>query len=126
MQGSKLLRPKTVSLINNLLQPWIKEGVIARIEANFIISNLKNLVKRNELQPIIPPKLLNQQQVADMLCLGLSNFKKLEKAGVFPFKRKLLGGSVRYCNLDVINFVKATQEDIDAEDGIEELPEVEA
>lgn len=80
MQGSKLLRPKTVSLINNLLQPWIKEGVIARIEANFIISNLKNLVKRNELQPIIPPKLLNQQQVADMLCLGIVEFQKTRKS----------------------------------------------
>jgi len=126
MQGSKLLRPKTVSLINNLLQPWIKEGIIARIEANFIISNLKNLVKRNELQPIIPPRLLNQQEVADMLGLGLSNFKKLEKEGAFPFRRKLLGGSVRYCNLDVIDFIKATQDDIDAEDGIEELSEIEA
>jgi len=126
MEGSKLLRPKTVSLINNLLQPWIKEGIIARIEANFIISNLKNLVKRNELQPIIPPRLLNQQEVADMLGLGLSNFKKLEKEGAFPFRRKLLGGSVRYCNLDVIDFIKATQDDIDAEDGIEELSEIEA
>ena len=126
MQGSKLLRPKTVSLINNLLQPWIKEGIIARIEANFIISNLKNLVKRNELQPIIPPRLLNQQEVADMLGLGLSNFKKLEKEGAFPFRRKLLGGSVRYCNLDVIDFIKATQDDIDVEDGIEELSEIEA
>ncbi len=126
MQGSKLLRPKTVSLINNLLQPWIKEGVIARIEGNYIISNLKNLVKRNELQPIIPPKLLTQQEVSDMLSLGLSNFKKLEKQGIFPFKRKLLGGSVRYCNLDVFDFVKANQEDIDSEDGIEELPEIEA
>jgi len=125
MQGSKLLRPKTVSLINNLLQPWIKEGVIARIEANFIISNLKNLVKRNELQPIIPPKLLNQQEVSDMLSLGLSNFKKLEKQGIFPFKRKLLGGSVRYCNLDVFDFVKANQDDTDVAEDVEEIEEAE-
>jgi predicted DNA-binding transcriptional regulator AlpA len=110
MQEAKLLRPKTVNLINNLLKPWVREGVIAQIEANYIISNLKHLAAKNELQPQIPPKLLTQQEVADILSLGLSNFKKLEKDGIFPFKRKLLGGSVRYCNLDVYNFVNANQE----------------
>jgi predicted DNA-binding transcriptional regulator AlpA len=111
MQEAKLLRPKTVNLINNLLKPWVREGVIAQIEANYIISNLKHLAAKNELQPQIPPKLLTQQEVADILSLGLSNFKKLEKDGIFPFKRKLLGGSVRYCNHDVYNFVKANQDD---------------
>ena len=110
MQEAKLLRPKTVNLINNLLKPWVREGVIAQIEANYIISNLKHLAAKNELQPQIPPKLLTQQEVANILSLGLSNFKKLEKDGIFPFKRKLLGGSVRYCNLDVYNFVNANQE----------------
>ncbi len=111
MQEAKLLRPKTVSLINNLLKPWVREGVIAQVEANYIISNLKHLVAKNELQPQIPPKLLTQQEVADILGLGLSNFKKLEKDGIFPFKRKVLGGSVRYCNLDVYNYVQANQDD---------------
>lgn len=111
MQEAKLLRPKTISLINNLLKPWVREGVIAQVEANYIISNLKHLVAKNELQPQIPPKLLTQQEVADILGLGLSNFKKLEKDGIFPFKRKVLGGSVRYCNLDVYNYVQANQDD---------------
>ena len=107
MSTSTHLRPKTVTLISTLIQPWIKEGIISQIEANYVISNLKSLVKRNELQSIIHPKLLTQQDVSDMLSLGLSNFKKLEKDGVFPFKRKMIGGSVRYYNLDVIDFVKA-------------------
>lgn len=113
MSTPMYLRPKTIDLLGKIMQPWIKEGVISQTEANYIISNLRSLLKRNELQPIVPPRLLTQQDVADMLNLGLSNFKKLEKDGVFPFKRKMVGASVRYCNLDVIDFVKATQEEID-------------
>jgi len=125
MYSNQLLRPQTVKLLQRLMQPWIEIGYISNLEANHIISNLKNLIKHNELIPAIPPRLLTQQEVADMLSLGLSNFKKLEKQGIFPFKRKLLGGSVRYCNLDVFDFVKANQDDTDAGEDAEEIEDAE-
>lgn len=105
MYSNQLLRPQTVKLLQRLMQPWIEIGYIANLEANHIISNLKHLIKHNELIPAITPRLLTQQEVADMLSLGLSNFKKLEKEGVFPFKRKTIGGSVRYSNLAVTEYI---------------------
>lgn len=110
MQPKQLLRPKTVKLIQRLIQPWIEEGVITQSEANHIINNLKNLVRHNELIPAIAPRLLTQQEVADMLGLGLSNFKCLEKSGSFPFKRKTIGGSVRYSNISVIEYIMSTDD----------------
>ena len=41
----------------------------------------------------------------DLLCIGLSNFKKLEKEGYFPFTRRMVGTSVRYRNLDILKFM---------------------
>jgi predicted DNA-binding transcriptional regulator AlpA len=113
MYSNQLLRPRTVKLLQRLMQPWIEIGYIANIEANHVISNLKNLIKHNELIPAIPPRLLTQQEVADMLSLGLSNFKKLEKEGIFLFKRKTIGGSVRYSNLAVIEYIMSTDENTD-------------
>ena len=42
-----------------------------------------------------------------MLALSLSNFKKQEKDGVFSFKRKMVGSSVRYRNTDIIKYILA-------------------
>ena len=110
MYSNQLLRPQTVKLLQRLMQPWIEIGYISNLEANHIISNLKNLIKHNELIPAIPPRLLKQQEVAEMLGLGLSNFKTLEKNNAFPFKRKTIGGSVRYSNISVIEYIMSTED----------------
>ena len=55
--------------------------------------------------PPITPKLIDQREAAEMLGLGLSNFKKLEKENAFPFKRRMVGSSVRYRNLDVLRYI---------------------
>ena len=115
MHSKKLLRPCTVQLLRKLMNPWVDHGVIYNVEANHIINNLNNLIRHNELMPPIPPKLLTQAEVAEMLGLGLSNFKKLEKTGIFPFKRRMLGGSVRYSNLSVIEYIKSTEFDVKEE-----------
>ena len=47
------------------------------------------------------------KEAASMLGIGLSNFKKLESEGRFPFKRKMVGSSVRYRNTDVYQFICA-------------------
>jgi predicted DNA-binding transcriptional regulator AlpA len=92
------------------MQPWIEIGYISNLEANHIVSNLNNLIKHNELIPAIAPRLLSQPEVAEMLGLSLSNFKTLEKNNAFPFKRKTIGGSVRYSNLSVIEYIMSTED----------------
>jgi len=111
MYSEQVLRPKTVKLLKQIMLPWIDEGVIASLEAKNIISNLNYLIKHNEIIPSIVPKLLTQQETADMLNIGLSNFKYLEKNGEFPFKRKTIGGSVRYSNISVIEYLMAADDD---------------
>lgn len=78
-----------------------------------ILSNLKNLSKRGTLLPEIAPKLVDQKTASEMLGVGYSNFRKLERAGEFPFKRTKLGGStsVRFCNIDIINYIMGHDED---------------
>ncbi len=122
MHSNQLLRPRTIKLLQRLMQPWVEIGYIANIEANHIVSNLKHLIKHNELIPAIAPHLLSQPEVAEMLGLSLSNFKTLEKNQSFPFKRKTIGGSVRYSNLSVIEYIMST-EDMNTENTGE--PEVE-
>jgi len=45
-----------------------------------------------------------------MLGIGYSNFKKLEAEGAFPFQRKMVGSSVRYRNIDVIDYICSAPE----------------
>jgi predicted DNA-binding transcriptional regulator AlpA len=92
------------------MQPWIEIGYISNLEANHIVSNLKHLIRHNELIPSIKPRLLSQPEVAEMLGLSLSNFKTLEKNNAFPFKRKTIGGSVRYSNIAVAEYIMSTED----------------
>ena len=103
--GPNQVRMKTVKLISNMLRPWLDEGVVYHREASIIISNLKSLAQKGCLAPDVEPKLLTQQEAADMLNIALSNFKKLEQQGVFPFKRKMVHSAVRYRNTDVIAYM---------------------
>jgi len=104
------IRPQTVRLIKRILTPLMEEGLIPVPELNEVIGNLKHLSEKGELLPAIMPKLIDQEEAASMLGVGLSNFKKLEREGAFSFKRKMVGTSVRYRNTDVINFILASDE----------------
>ena len=99
------LRLRTVKLINSLMHSLVNEGIIQVNEEQIISSNLKRLATHGELMPPITPKLVDQKEAAEMLGLGLSNFKKLEKEEAFPFKRRMVGRSVRYRNLDVLRYI---------------------
>lgn len=57
--------------------------------------------------PLVVPKLINQREAAEMLGLGYSNFKKLEKEKAFQFHRRMLGSSVRYRNIDIVEYIMA-------------------
>ncbi len=105
------LRLKTVKLLNSLIHPLVNEGLIRVNEEHIISTNLKRLATHGELMPPIAPKLIDQKEAADMLGLGLSNFKKLEREDAFPFKRRMVGCSVRYRNLDILRYIMQ-EEDI--------------
>jgi len=99
------IRPRTVSLLCKLMRPLIDEGVITVSEGTEITTNLRHLATKGTLLPPLPPKLLTQSEAADMLNIGLSNFKKMERDNAFPFRRKMVGSSVRFLNLAVLRFI---------------------
>ena len=104
------IRLKTVKLIARFIRPLAEEGLITVPEQNKILVNLKHLAEKGETMPMVPPKLIDQLEAAEMLGLGHSNFKKLEKEGSFPFKRKMVGSSVRYRNLDILKYMMTDSE----------------
>lgn len=100
---------KTVRLIKRIMRPVAEEGLIPIPEYNEVISQLTSLAEHGTTKPVVVPKLLDQREAAEMLGIGLSNFKKLEAEGAFPFKRKMVGSSVRYRNTDIIEYIMQTE-----------------
>lgn len=100
-----IIRPRTIKLLSRLIRPLTDEGLISISEEKEIISNLRHLSNKGELIPEIMPRLIDQREAAQVLGIGHSNFKKLEAAHEFSFKRKRVGSAIRYLNLDVIKYV---------------------
>ena len=98
---------ETVRMFKRIMRPVAEEGIISLPEYNEAISQLTSLAEHGTLKPVIVPKLIDQRSAAELLGIGLSNFKKLESEGAFPFKRKMVGSSVRYRNTDIITFICA-------------------
>jgi len=96
---------KSVKLVDRMLKPFVEEGIIPVSDHNEILLHLKYLASKGKAMPDVLPKLIKMDDVASMLSLGLSNFKKLEKEGIFPFQRKTLGSSVRYRNTDIYRYI---------------------
>ncbi len=101
------IRRKTVKLLARLVRPLVDEGVITVTEENEIIGNLRHLAEKASLRPPITPKLIDQREAAEMLGISLANFKKIERESGFPFPRKMVGSSVRYRNLEVLEYIEA-------------------
>jgi hypothetical protein len=105
------LRIHTVNIVAKLLRPLVEIDLITVPESQFIVANLRHLAEKGNLQPAILPKLVTQDEAAEMLGIGLSNFKKLEKEGKLSFKRRTVGGTaVRYRNTDVFNYIAGTDD----------------
>ena len=96
---------KTVRMFKRIMRPIAEEGIISLAEYNEAISQLTSLAEHGILKPNVIPKLISQQETAEMLGIGYSNFKRMESAGMFPFQRKMVGSSVRYRNTDVIDYI---------------------
>lgn len=109
------IRPKTVSLVAKMLRPWVDEGVVTVAESREIISNLRYLADKGTAMPTMVPKLLTQDEAAEMLGIGKSNFKKIEAEGKLPIRRKMVGTSVRYRNTDILQFMLADDEGAESE-----------
>jgi excisionase family DNA binding protein len=99
------IRTRTVTLVGKLIKPWVDEGIIGVAESRDILANLKHLAERGSLVPTMQPKLLNQDEAADMLGISKSNLKKMEAEGKLPVKRKMVGTSVRYRSTDILEFM---------------------
>ena len=106
---NSLIRLKTVNLIRKLLKPLTEENLIGWNEYQEIIANLKNLAERNELLPIIEPKLLTNEEVAEMLSLSKTHFFKQIKDGSIKLPRIKIGTSIRYRNIDVHKLILSSE-----------------
>ena len=95
----------TVRYFKRIMRPLAEDGIIPLPEYNEAISQLTSLAEHGCRKPAILPKLVDQRQAAEMLGIGLSNFKKIEASGAFPFKRKMVGSSVRYRNTDIYDYI---------------------
>ena len=94
-----------MKLIARLLNPLTESNLIMVPEYREIIAQLQHLATHGEPLPVVVPKMINQSEAADMLGISLSNFKKLEAEGAFPFKRRMVGSAVRYRNTDIVKFI---------------------
>ena len=99
----------TVRFFKRILRPIAEEGIISLPEYNEGISQFTSLAEHGVPKPVVTPKLLDQREVAEMLNISHSNFKKLEAEGAFPFKRKMVGSAVRYRNTDVIDYIISSE-----------------
>ena len=96
---------ETVRLFKRIMRPVAEEGIIPLPEFNEVISQLTSLAEHGKLKPVIIPRLVDMKEASEILGIGLSNFKKLEGENAFPFKRKMVGTSVRYRNTDLYEYL---------------------
>lgn len=101
----------TVRMFKRIMRPVAETGVISLAEYNEAISQLTSLAEHGSLKPTVIPRLIDQREVSEMLGIGISNFKKLESEGCFPFKRKMVGSSVRYRNTEVVDYICSSEKD---------------
>ncbi len=105
MKEANPIRPRTVTLIGKVLSPFVQEGVILNSENQEILKQLRYLSEHNKPYPLEKPRLIDRTEASEMLGLGLSNFKKLEKEGEFEFKSRKIGNSIKYFNQDIIAYI---------------------
>ena len=104
--AQECIRPRTVRLACRLLSPLLDAGTITTSEYAIIRKTLSQLLKSGEPLQVIKPKLLTPQEAAEILAISYSQFRNLEREGVFPFHRKCVGNkTVRYRNIDIFDYV---------------------
>ncbi len=117
---SQYIRSNLVRWIGRHLAIDLDIGVLTVGEYNLIMRILRDLSKHGMPVPPEKPRLLKMDEVASMLAISKSQFRALEAEGKFPFKRRMVGSSVRYLNLDVIRHMTGDVEGSDENDAAEE------
>ena len=107
---NQLIRHQTVKLISKLIHPLTESNLISVPEYREIVAQLKHLAERGTPLPTVVPRLIDQTGAAEMLGISLANFKRLERENYFPFKRKMVGTSVRYHNTAIVRYMLAEDE----------------
>ena len=98
------IRPATARLVTRIIAPLLDSGTVMPGEYDQIAAAMKALSHANA--PPTPLKLITGQEAAELLGISFSQFRALEKEGVFPFSRKMIGNkTVRYRNLDIIRYM---------------------
>ena len=69
------LRIQAVNIIMKVIRPLVEIDLVSVPESQLIAANLRHLAEKGTLMPVIPPKLVTQEEAAAMLGIGLSNFK---------------------------------------------------
>lgn len=101
---------QTVRYFKRIMRPIAEDGIIPLPEYHEAISQLTSLAEHGTPKPLVVPKLVDQREAAEMLCISHSNFKKLEAEGAFPFQRKMVGSAVRYRNADIIDYIFSSED----------------
>ena len=106
MQQLQNIRMSTVRWLGRHLAVDLDIGVLTISEYNQIMSILKSLAKNGTPSEPVKPKLLTVENVADLLSISKSQFRALEAEGKLPFKRRMIGASVRYLNAEVLDYMQ--------------------
>lgn len=108
---SKTLRMSVVKRLGRHLAIDMEADALTNTEYDLIMRTLRTLAKNGEDAPREPLRLLSAPEVAQMLGISYSQFRILESEGVFPFKRKMVGGkTVRYRSTDVQAYMENDNE----------------
>ena len=102
---NQYISPDKIRWIGRHLAADIDVGLLTPGEYDAIMNALRNLSKHGV--PCCPekPRLLKVEEVAALLSISKSQFRAMEAEGKFPFKRKMVGASVRYLNLDIYRYM---------------------
>ena len=113
---NQYISPDKIRWIGRHLAADIDVGLLTPGEYDAIMNALRNLSKHGF--PIFPerPRLLKVEEVASMLAISKSQFRAMEAEGKFPFKRKMVGASVRYLNIDVFRYMSSNLDTPEVDD----------
>lgn len=106
----KHLREATAKAISKAVDLLYSVDAVDYNEVCIVKSALKSLAKSGELPAPPEEKLVSQEQVAEVLGVGLSTLKRLLASGEVVLPRKMVGGSVRYRWKDVVSWMNAPDE----------------
>ena len=103
----KTFREATVKLLRRILSPLLEYGLISRDEFDLLFAYISSLAQKGVPPEPIPRKMLTGKEVAELLSISYSEFRKLESAGEFSFRRRNIGKNVRYYYPEIVEYMRS-------------------